>query len=87
MLGVGYGSAMVITMLGLRRLGGYHLLLRQLLLPFYWVLIGVATIRAVCDLLLRPFYWFKSPHQPATGPTRNAHDLSGTLDARPVPGT
>ena len=86
MLGVGYGSAMVITMLGLRRLGGYHLLLRQLLLPFYWVLIGVATIRAVRDLLLRPFYWFKSPHQPATGPIRSTHDLSATLDAPPVHG-
>jgi hypothetical protein len=43
------------------------LTLQQVWLPVYWLLIGLATIRAVRELVLRPFYWFKSPHQPLSG--------------------
>lgn len=64
MLALGYGSALVMTALGLVRLGGRGLLSSQVLLPLYWLLIGLATIRAAHELLTRPFYWFKSPHRP-----------------------
>lgn len=64
-LGLGYGSAMAMTTLGLLRLGRPRLLPAQVLLPAYWVLIGLATIRAAHELLTRPFYWFKSPHRPS----------------------
>ena len=36
----------------------------QLLLPLYWFLIGIATIRAAIELARQPFHWFKSPHTP-----------------------
>ncbi|MGB3337467.1 MAG: glycosyltransferase family 2 protein [Devosia sp.] len=68
-LGLGYGSALAMTTLGLLRLGKGGLLPGQWLLPAYWLLIGLATIRAAHELLTRPFYWFKSPHRPAAEPT------------------
>jgi cellulose synthase/poly-beta-1,6-N-acetylglucosamine synthase-like glycosyltransferase len=64
-LALGYGSALAMTGLGLRRLGRSELLPAQILLPAYWLLMGFATLRAAHDLLARPFYWFKSPHRPA----------------------
>lgn len=61
---LGYGSAFATTTLGLWRLRRISLLPAQLCLPVYWLLVGFATIRAVRELVLRPFYWYKSPHQP-----------------------
>ena len=64
-LAFGYGSTLAMTALGLSRLNRLDLLPAQLLLlPLYWLLIGFATIRAAHDLMMRPFYWFKSPHRP-----------------------
>lgn len=64
MLALGYGSALAMTARGLSRLQRTGLLAVQVLLPVYWLLIGFATIRAAHDLMVRPFYWFKSPHRP-----------------------
>jgi cellulose synthase/poly-beta-1,6-N-acetylglucosamine synthase-like glycosyltransferase len=64
MLAIGYGSALATNWLGLRRLGANRLVSSLVWLPLYWLLVGFATIRAVRELVLRPFYWFKSPHQP-----------------------
>ena len=61
---LGLGSAMAVTILGLRRLGRAELIGAQLLLPLYWFLIGIATIRAAIELTRQPFHWFKSPHTP-----------------------
>lgn len=65
-LWLGYGSALAMTALGLARVGRLALLPRQVLLPFYWLLMGAATIRAAHELVVRPFYWFKSPHAPVS---------------------
>ncbi|ODT84170.1 MAG: hypothetical protein ABS76_00170 [Pelagibacterium sp. SCN 64-44] len=64
LLGLGYGSTLAMTVLGLMRVGRLHLLPSQILLPFYWLLMGLATFRAARELLVAPFYWFKSPHRP-----------------------
>jgi hypothetical protein len=63
-LALGLGSAMAVTLLGLRRANRTDLLWAQLLLPLYWAMIGVATIRAAVELARQPFHWFKSPHSP-----------------------
>lgn len=63
-LALGYGSALATTTLGLLRLGKPGLLPAQIGLPVYWLLMGFATLRAARELLVRPFYWFKSPHRP-----------------------
>jgi cellulose synthase/poly-beta-1,6-N-acetylglucosamine synthase-like glycosyltransferase len=61
----GYGSAWLMTVVGLKRVGLMRLALRQFWLPAYWFLMGIATLRAAYELLLKPYYWFKSPHLPA----------------------
>jgi cellulose synthase/poly-beta-1,6-N-acetylglucosamine synthase-like glycosyltransferase len=63
-LALGIGSAMAVTILGLRRANRPDLIWMQLLLPVYWSLIGIATIRAAIELARQPFHWFKSPHSP-----------------------
>ena len=67
LLVVGYGSAIAISAVGLWRQRRPHLLLSTLLLPLYWLLMAVATAKALRELLVRPFYWFKSPHRPRRG--------------------
>jgi hypothetical protein len=63
-LALGLGSAMAVTLPGLRRANRTDLIWAQLLLPIYWAMIGVATIRAAIELARQPFHWFKSPHSP-----------------------
>lgn len=58
----GHGTAIVGNIVGLARVGQGHLWPSQLLLPAYWLLIGIATLRALVDLARRPFHWFKTPH-------------------------
>ena len=64
---LGYGSTLAMTIVGLARSGRLDLWPQQLLLPAYWLLMAAATVRALRDLALRPFYWFKSPHTPVAG--------------------
>ena len=66
----GYGSAFAVTLLGIVRQGSFHLLGIQALLPIYWLLMSWATLRALRELAVQPFYWFKSPHEPAAGTSR-----------------
>ena len=33
-----------------------------MLLPFYWVLHSIATVRAAIELLTRPHFWAKTTH-------------------------
>lgn len=66
-LALGYGSTLAITTLGLARAKSLRLLAVQLLLPIYWLLITAATLNALRELLQRPFYWFKTPHDPVEG--------------------
>jgi hypothetical protein len=37
-----------------------------LLMPFYWVLLGVAAWNGMWQLLVAPFSWEKTPHQEFT---------------------
>jgi hypothetical protein len=59
---LGYGAAFALTVAGLIRAGKPLLIPFQLLLPAYWVLHAVATIRAAHELLTRPYFWAKTPH-------------------------
>ncbi len=63
-LALGLGSALAVTLLGLKRANRTELIWAQMLLPLYWAMIGVATIRAAIELARQPFHWFKSPHTP-----------------------
>ncbi|HTJ59466.1 MAG TPA: glycosyltransferase family 2 protein [Devosiaceae bacterium] len=59
---LGYGGAFAAVFAGLLRLGQRRLLAVQLLLPLYWMLQAVATIRAGHELLVRPHFWAKTKH-------------------------
>jgi cellulose synthase/poly-beta-1,6-N-acetylglucosamine synthase-like glycosyltransferase len=59
---LGYGGSFAVTLVGLHRTGQRHLLLIQVLLPLYWMLHSVATIRAGWQLVRRPHFWAKTPH-------------------------
>lgn len=59
---VGYGGPAALVVAGLVRLDEGRLLPVQLLLPLYWVLHSVAAIRAVWELLTRPYFWAKTEH-------------------------
>jgi hypothetical protein len=58
----GYGGAFAVTLVGLRRSGYRRLLAAQMLLPLYWILHSVATLRAAHQLVVRPHHWAKTTH-------------------------
>lgn len=64
---VGQLTAIATNLVGLSRTGQSSLFWWQALLPLYWAMIGFATILALREFALRPFYWFKTPH-PAGAP-------------------
>lgn len=64
---VGHAAAIATNLVGLARIGQSYLFWWQMLLPFYWAMIGLATLLALREFALRPFYWFKTPHS-ATDP-------------------
>ncbi|WP_423069077.1 hypothetical protein [Devosia sp. CN2-171] len=65
---IGYGGPAALVVAGLRRLGRSDLIAIQLLLPVYWVLHSIAGMRALHELLTRPYFWAKTLH----GETRMA---------------
>lgn len=59
---VGYMSAMALSARGLIRLKLHRYLWMQILLPFYWVLLGFSGIKAGHELLTKPHFWAKTEH-------------------------
>jgi hypothetical protein len=80
---MGYGTTLLMTVLGLRRRQRLRWLGAQLFLPIYWLLMAVATLRAVLELIHQPFYWFKSPHRPE-GPGRLQREIIPKPGIRPM---
>jgi len=91
---LGYGGSFALVVAGLLRLGQRRLLLMQLLLPAYWVLHALATLRAGHQLLRRPHFWGKTTHgltrlERSFSPTnplpqlRSRRSLGTSVDATP----
>ena len=59
---IGYGGPAALVVAGLARLDRRDLLVQQLLLPFYWLLHSVAAVRALWELVTRPYFWAKTEH-------------------------
>ncbi|MHA6300119.1 glycosyltransferase [Devosia sp. CAU 1758] len=86
---LGHAVAIVTNLVGLSRTGQRQLWSWQALLPVYWALIGVATLLALREFTLRPFHWFKTPHeangeaaQTAAAPEAVAVQLAGNSAQR-----
>ena len=59
---VGYLGPALLVVAGLARLKRLDLLPVQALLPLYWLLHGVAVVRATWELVTRPHVWVKTVH-------------------------
>lgn len=59
---VGYGGPAALVVAGLARLDRRDLLVQQGLLPVYWLLHSVAAVRALWELVTRPYFWAKTEH-------------------------
>ncbi len=59
---VGYLGPALLVVAGLARLRRFDLLAVQALLPVYWILHGVAVVRATWELVRRPHVWAKTAH-------------------------
>ena len=58
----GYLSAIGLSIFGLIRLKRTHLVKYQLLLPFYWAFMGLASFKAAYELIVKPYFWAKTSH-------------------------
>jgi len=61
-LTVGNAIHIIIHFFAALRLKRYDLAPLALLMPLYWVLISVATYRAIFELYFKPYQWSKTPH-------------------------
>ncbi len=59
---LGYLGPVLLVIAGLDRLRRLDLLAAQVLLPFYWLLHGVAMLMAAWELVVSPFAWAKTTH-------------------------
>lgn len=60
---VGNSVFILSAMLGCLRRGYYHLIPQCVFMPVYWVLMSVGAWKGAIQLITRPFYWEKTPHE------------------------
>jgi cellulose synthase/poly-beta-1,6-N-acetylglucosamine synthase-like glycosyltransferase len=59
---VGNFLYMYYYMLGAARRGQYKLILFGLVVPFYWLMMSVASYKALKEYITKPFHWQKTKH-------------------------
>lgn len=69
-LGLGYGAAMLAGAIAAWRRRWRWLSLEALLMPLYWLLVSLASYRALLQLFLSPHLWEKTTHGHSRGQTR-----------------
>lgn len=82
---VGYAGAIVISVIGLDRIGRKDIAPWLVVLPVYWVMAWCSVVMAGFDLVFRPYHWAKTSHKgmdssrldPALPPT-DAADTQST---------
>ena len=60
--GIGYSAAFAATLVGLVRAKLLRLAPHMAVTPLYWLLLTLPAVRAVRDLIARPFHWEKTTH-------------------------
>ncbi len=71
----GYLGAVLVSLIGLARIGRRDLWASLAFLPFYWLLAWLATVQAAIELIFRPHHWAKTHHtglKVAPGPQATA---------------
>jgi len=59
----GNAAFILSAMLGCLRRRYYHMLPQCLLMPVYWVLMSIGAWKGALQMITRPFYWEKTPHE------------------------
>jgi hypothetical protein len=59
----GYFAVMLLSWRTMRLRGRQRYALALFTLPFYWLLMSVACLRAIVELVVRPHHWDKTPHR------------------------
>ncbi|MBA4387101.1 MAG: glycosyl transferase [Verrucomicrobia bacterium] len=59
---LGNAALILSAMLACLNRGYYHLVPYCLLIPFYWILMSIGAWKGVLQLITRPFFWEKTPH-------------------------
>lgn len=78
---IGYGSAILLNCVGLRRRNRPDLMLASLALPFYWLLASWAAVRALRELIQQPYAWSKTPHRAVKRLWDRSVDEPGRVEA------
>lgn len=60
---LGNGALILSAMIACLNRGYYHLVPYCLLIPFYWILMSFGAWKGVLQLVTRPFFWEKTPHE------------------------
>jgi cellulose synthase/poly-beta-1,6-N-acetylglucosamine synthase-like glycosyltransferase/glycosyltransferase involved in cell wall biosynthesis/O-antigen/teichoic acid export membrane protein len=76
--------SMYYYMLGCARRGSWWLVKYVYLVPFYWLLMSLAAVKAVYQLLFRPHYWEKTMHGLHLLPNMKFEWPKLKLDIKPV---
>lgn len=68
----GYAGAIVVSMIGLERIGRKDIAPWLVVLPAYWLMAWCAVVLAGFELVARPYHWSKTKHTglDAAGPNR-----------------
>jgi hypothetical protein len=61
-LAAGYLGSVLVSAIGLFRIGRRDLLGSLCLLPLYWMCAWIATMHAAFELIQRPHHWAKTQH-------------------------
>lgn len=80
----GYVGAVVVSAVGLARIGRMELWPSLLCLPLYWMFAWVATIHAAIELIHRPHHWAKTQHHglhELNSPIRQPEELALRMQA------
>ena len=81
----GYAGAFAVQVIGLLHQRAASLLPLQLLLPVYWILHSIASVRAAIELITKPVYWAKTTHG-VTRLSRATASATGEASLRPRTG-
>jgi glycosyltransferase XagB len=76
---IGYGTGLLLGTLAAMRIGHHKLLRSVPAMPLYWLLISLASWRALWDLIVSPHHWHKTQHGQTgfkPGRHRNPNDAS-----------
>ena len=59
---VGNFMYLYMYMMGAAKRGQPELILTAFLVPFYWLMISIATVKAIKEFVVKPYHWQKTTH-------------------------